>query len=55
MPAGADDVRYAVEERKRPVRGPNDAIGPIAEVLGLEGERHKPSYRSVIPYVQLSR
>jgi hypothetical protein len=31
------------------------AFDPIAEVLGLEGERHKPSYRSVIPYVQLSR
>jgi hypothetical protein len=24
------------------------------EVLGLEGERYKPSYRSVIPCVQLS-
>jgi hypothetical protein len=31
------------------------AFDPIAEVLGLEGERHKPSYGSVIPNVQLSR
>ena len=40
-------------------RGPRQRVitqpRPIAEVLGLEGERHKPSYRSVIPYVQLSR
>ena len=38
--------------------GLDEAFGattPIAEVHGLEGERHKPSYRSVIPYVQLSR
>ena len=26
-----------------------------AEVVGFKGEHHKPSYRSVIPYVQLSR
>src|SRR5258707_10346808 len=42
-------------ERTCPKAAGTSPFDPIAEVLDLEGERHKPSYRSVSPYVQLSR
>jgi hypothetical protein len=32
-----------------------DLESRLSDKTGLKGEHHKPSYRSVIPYVQLSR
>ena len=53
MPRQPDDVRSRGQSR-HPAARPRLPFLTHCEVLGLEGERHKPSYRSVIHYVQLS-
>ena len=56
---GAEDVleaRHVAFDLVDPERAGRRAfVCLVREVVGFKGERHKPSYRSVIPYVQLSR